>query len=383
MVDLVPVFYRGPHSEYNNPAGAGRLRGRGGSVAAGAGRMKGHHMKRFWLVPLLALAGLAASPSNASAHFFFRWCHPYGGYYGGGWAYPVPPQYYAVPQFYYLVPAPQYYSVPLNPPQVVPGDAAIPKAKTTGQPRSDAPPRSAPMVTVTPGMPSPVELDPAVKPAAGNNAVPVPAPAPMSPLTIPDPVVPKSPPKSDDLPPLTIPDPMVPKSPPKSDVPPPLTIPDPMVPKSPAKVTPEAKPMPAPASPDNVPAIPLPEPRKAPKGSDGKDDLPPLVLPPEGTGTSSGVIPTVSKSSPLGVAIKVQVFAAAGTATGTLRKVGFFNHTDRDLDLVIEGQSVKLPKKSYLNAQLPKKFTWKAAGNDANATTVPDGAAGVDVLFKD
>ncbi|MFO0801504.1 MAG: hypothetical protein U0791_00080 [Gemmataceae bacterium] len=331
-------------------------------------------MKRFWLVPLLALAGLAASPSNASAHFFFRWCHPYGEWYGGRWAYPAPYA-YPVPQFY-LVPVPQFYSVPLPPPQVVPGDSPIPKAKPIGQPRSDAPPRSAPMVTITPGTPPSAELDPMVKPAAGNNAVPMPAPAPTSPLTIPEPMIPKAPPKSDDLPPLTIPDPMVPsKASPKNEVPPPLTIPDPMVPK--------AKPMPAPASPDPVPAIPLPEPRKAPKGSDGKDDLPPLVLPPEGTGTSSGVIPTVSKSSPLGGAIKVQVFAAAGTATGTLRKVGFFNHTDRDLDLVIEGQQVKLPKKSYLNAQLPVKFTWKATGNDANATTVPDGAAGVDVLFKE
>jgi len=311
-------------------------------------------MKRFWLVPLLALAGLAAVPSNASAHFFYRWCQPYG----GGWAHPAP-QYYAVPQFYYAVPQ-FYYLVPVVPPQVVPGNSIIPKAQPTVSPRSDAPSRPAPMVTITPGMPPPVELDPSVKPAAGNAAVPMPAPAPLNPLTIPDPMVPKAPPK------------VVPEAP--------LTIPDPMVPKAPPKVVPEAKPMPAPAGQDTLPLIPLPEPRKAPKGSDGKDDLPPLVLPPEG---SSGVIPTVSKSSPLGGAIKVQVFTAGGTASGTLRKVGFFNHTDRDLDLVIEGKSVALPKKSYLNAELPVRFSWKAAGNAAQATTVPDGAAGVDVLFKE
>jgi hypothetical protein len=345
-------------------------------------------MKRFWLVPLLALAGLAASPSNASAHFIARWCQPYGGWYGSRWAYPAPYA-YPVPQ-YYLVPVPQYYFVPQQlhqaPPTLVPEGTGIPKGKPAGQPRSDAPPRSAPMVTVTPGMPPPAELDNGVKPAAGN-AVPMPAPAPAGPLTIPDPMVPKAPPKvtPETPPPLTIPDPMVPKAPPKvtPEMPPPLTIPDPMVPAAPPKVTPEAKPMPAPANQDTLPLIPLPEPRKAPKGSDSKDELPPLVLPPEGTGTSSGVIPTVSKSSPLGGAIQVQVFTAAGTATGTLRKVGFFNHTARDLDLVIEGKAVKLPKKSYLNANLPAKFTWKAAGNDANATTVPDGAAGVDVLFKE
>ncbi len=90
---------------------------------------------------------------------------------------------------------------------------------------------------------------------------------------------------------------------------------------------------------------------------------------------------------PLALAVEAWAWrrggAAAGTATGTLRKVGFFNHTGRDLDLVIEGKAVKLPKKSYLNAELPVKFTWKADGNEAHATTVPDGAAGVDVLFKE
>ena len=101
--------------------------------------------------------------------------------------------------------------------------------------------------------------------------------------------------------------------------------------------------MPAPAG-DGLPAIPLPEPRKTPRNKDGKDDLPPIVLPPEGTGTSSGVIPSTSRSSPLTGAIKTQVFAASGGAVaGTLRKIGFFNHTNRDLELVIEGRTVTLP----------------------------------------
>jgi len=305
-------------------------------------------MKRFWLVPMLALAGLASSPSIGSAHFFFRgWCVPYGqdGYGYGRWGVP-----YAQPYF-----APQYYLVPLPPPVIVPVPAApgIPPSKpTTGTPRSDTPPRQAPTVTVMPGMPPPApvkEADPLVKPAVGEFAPPMPAPAP-----------------------LTIPDPMVPAKPPM--VIPPLVLPG----------TSDAKPMPAPAPSGNdpLPAIPLPEPRKVPAGTGGKNDLPPLVLPPEGSGTSSGVIPSTSRSSPLTGAIKVQVFSASGAASGALHKVGFYNHTDRDLDLVIEGKSVKLPKKSYLHAELPAKFTWKSAGAEANATTVPDGAAGVDVLFS-
>jgi hypothetical protein len=310
-------------------------------------------MVRLGFVAALALAGLGATPSPASAHFLFRdWCAPYGGGFGyaGPWGVPYCPPYF-VPQYFVV---PQFHAVPIQPPMVVPHaqSPVAPKVKPSGQPRSDAPPRSAPTVTVVPGnMPAvKPQADPQVKPAT-NVAAPSPTPAPMSPLTIPDPMVPKSPP---------------------------LVLPEP----------PAAKPMAAPADNGALPPITLPEPRKVPNGVDGKEELPPLVLPPDGTGTSSGVIPpitlppTIAKSSPLAGGVKVQVFAASGAAVGTLRKVGFFNHTDRDLELVIEGKTVTLPKKSYLHAELPAKFTWKAAGSAANATSVPDGAAGVDVLFN-
>jgi len=318
-------------------------------------------MKRVGLAMFVATAALAAAPSSASATFFARWCAPYGGWYAPAPHYQVVPQFYLVPvPQYYFVPGPEYH-VPLNPRPRTENNT-IPPARPTGSPRSDAPPRSAPMVTVIPDMLPPKvapAADPMVKPAGIDAAIPMPAPAPMNPLVIPDPMVPKAPPIN------------------------PLVLPE--GPKAPPAVVPEAKPMPAPAAPEGIPAIPLPEPRKTPTvEKNNKDELPPLVLPPEGTGTSSGVIPPITvKSSPLAGAIKVQVFTAAGTATGALRKVGFFNHTDRDLELTIAGQAVKLPKKSYLNAELPAKFTWKAAGNDAQTATVPDGAAGLDVVFKE
>ena len=88
------------------------------------------------------------------------------------------------------------------------------------------------------------------------------------------------------------------------------------------------------------------------------------------------------RSSPLAAGPKagptVQVFPATGSrpaATGT-RKVGFFNHTDKDLDLVIEGKAVRLPRKTYLQAEVPPAFTWKHGANAAESATVPAGAAG-------
>jgi hypothetical protein len=303
-------------------------------------------MKRFAF--LLALAGLMALPSPASAWFFRCWCaQRYGGYGYGRYGYAVP---YYQP---YVVPA---YPAPYAAPLVYP---TVPLATV---PRTPAPvaPNRAPVVTVTPGTPetppsTKQESDDQVRPAAVGPAPasPAAAPAPMAPLTIPDPMVPST------------------KSRGTSD----------------SKLSPSAVPMPAPAPPssDSLPPISLPAPKKT---TGGKEDLPPLVLPPETPGGPSGVIPPVkpstSRSSPLTGGMKVQVFAASGPApASTLRKIGFFNHTDRDIRLVIEGKAVTLPKKSYLHAELPSKFTWKHSDRLAETAAVPDDAAGIDVLFKE
>lgn len=305
-------------------------------------------MKRLSFV--LALGALLAIPDNASA--FFRcwwWGGPYRAYgpafgYGAGFGYgygrfagspyfyPAYPAYPAYPMPYFVVPA-----TPVSPIQ---NSVAAPNAKAE---TPIAPPR-APIVTITPGdsngvpKPKPEPAPTSAVEAVRGEAVPTPAPASLRE--------------------------------PKTSIP----IPDPMVPKSP----PLSVPTPAPSS-DSLPPIKLPELKKP----DGKDDLPPIVLPPEVQGKrATGVVPSVSRSSPLSGAMKVQVFTAMGTVSGDLRKIGFFNHTDRDLDLVIAGTAVKLPKKSYLNANLPVKFVWKHSGGTETAV-VPAGAAGLDVLFRD
>jgi hypothetical protein len=81
----------------------------------------------------------------------------------------------------------------------------------------------------------------------------------------------------------------------------------------------------------------------------------------------------------------VSVFPATGTekVTGGYRTVGFYNHTARDLTLTIEGRTVKLPAKTYLHAQLAPTFTWSHGDRAATRETVPAGAGGVDVVFRD
>jgi hypothetical protein len=78
------------------------------------------------------------------------------------------------------------------------------------------------------------------------------------------------------------------------------------------------------------------------------------------------------------------VFPATGAAAGSaLRKVGFFNHTSRDLELKIQGEAVTLPAKSYLHANLPPTFTWQCSTQPATTEKVPGDASGLDVLIRE
>jgi hypothetical protein len=211
---------------------------------------------------------------------------------------------------------------------------------------------------VTPKLPEPKVPEP--------KAPEFKAPAPKAPEV-------KTPPS--DVPPLVLPD--EPKASPKTS---PLILPE-LTEPAPGKVEPKGSPLVLPPIPSAVPT-PAPAPDADPKRG-GPDSIPPLVLPPDlPTGPSGVIPPTTARSSPLSALPRVQVFPAAGAAAGALRKVGFFNHTDRDVRLVIEGRPVTLPAKNYLHAQLPPVFRWSEAGSPARTTTVPADAAGVDVLFR-
>lgn len=220
----------------------------------------------------------------------------------------------------------------------------------------------------------------------------------LPPIELPKDVSPK-------LPPLELPKDDKPKLPslelPKDDKPklPPLELPKvgdiklpPLeLPRDPEPKVPVVEPKVPVVEPMGKDAIPVPAPPSdlipapglgAPKTPDA---LPPLTLPPDAPIVPDAK-PNVAKSSPLtGLAreLKVNVFPATGTlATNGLRKIGFYNHTERELTLTIEGKPVTLPAKSFLHAQLPSTFTWKH-GDTATKSTVPADATGLDVVFRD
>jgi hypothetical protein len=147
---------------------------------------------------------------------------------------------------------------------------------------------------------------------------------------------------------------------------------DPVLPATPSAAPPAPEPL---IPPPSVPLVPDPNKR---------DPLPSLTLPPDTPVKSD----STSRSSPLAGdrrELAVSVFTASGPANvaGGYRTVGFYNHTARDLTLTIEGRVVKLPAKTYLHAQLGPTFTWGHSDRPATRETVPDGAGGVDVVFRD
>ena len=121
-----------------------------------------------------------------------------------------------------------------------------------------------------------------------------------------------------------------------------------------------------------------------PRVPGGDTSLPPLLVPtpasdPSGTSTS--------RSSPLNASRRTgyDVIPVDGPAPATpsaKRSVGFFNHTDRDLQLTVEGQTITLPKRHSVTADVPAKFTWTLEGNLEQNTEIPLAAPGVEVVIR-
>ena len=63
-------------------------------------------------------------------------------------------------------------------------------------------------------------------------------------------------------------------------------------------------------------------------------------------------------------------------------KVGFFNHSDRDLTLIIQGEEVTLPKDEYVTLRLPRDFKWAEKGESSRTVTIPADAEGLEIVFR-
>lgn len=63
-------------------------------------------------------------------------------------------------------------------------------------------------------------------------------------------------------------------------------------------------------------------------------------------------------------------------------KVGFFNHSDREIVLDVNGEAVKLPSEQYVTLRLPRTFKWAEKGQKATDVAVPADADGMEIVFR-
>ena len=63
-------------------------------------------------------------------------------------------------------------------------------------------------------------------------------------------------------------------------------------------------------------------------------------------------------------------------------KVGFFNHSDREIVLDVNGESVRLPSGQHVTLRLPRKFKWAEKGQKGTDVAVPADADGIEIVFR-
>jgi hypothetical protein len=78
------------------------------------------------------------------------------------------------------------------------------------------------------------------------------------------------------------------------------------------------------------------------------------------------------------------IIPTEGTAAtpGAEVKVGFFNHSDREITLEVNGEQVKLPSEQYVTLRLKRTFKWAEKGKKETEVAVPPDADGIEIVFR-
>lgn len=63
-------------------------------------------------------------------------------------------------------------------------------------------------------------------------------------------------------------------------------------------------------------------------------------------------------------------------------KVGFFNHSDREMEIEINGETLKLPADQYVTVRLPRTFNWSVKGQVSKEVKVPADSDGLEIVFR-
>jgi hypothetical protein len=135
-------------------------------------------------------------------------------------------------------------------------------------------------------------------------------------------------------------------------LPSPVCLPPPASPPVVAQQSTYATPTPAP--PSGAPVRPFPTTKEPPRVSDSR-------YPPNGNGSAP--------------------YVAEKRNTDQVR-VGFWNLSDRDVILRVNGQSWSLPRDKSVTLTLDRRFAWQLAGSDPQTERVPAGKSSLEILIR-
>ncbi|MSR53412.1 MAG: hypothetical protein EXS09_08985 [Gemmataceae bacterium] len=105
--------------------------------------------------------------------------------------------------------------------------------------------------------------------------------------------------------------------------------------------------------PDDPDFKPVPVPKKEPGADDPK-------------AVEEFVVPADEKSSNPGPQVRV----------------GFFNHSEREIVLEVNGEQLKIPSSQFVTLRLPRTFAWAEKGRKAKDVVVPPDADGIEIVFR-
>jgi hypothetical protein len=264
-------------------------------------------------------------------------------------------------------------------PTIVPERMAAPKKPDEKKPEEKKSVKVDPPLEFS--KPREAEASPIIKPAGNKEKEPA-----------------KEPVKEDKIPALDLPTKPAPK--------PVEKLPEPKKTELPAfelPILPDAPvPAPAPKAPESLPkidstALPIPnvvKPQDTPKlevpPAKGDLNLPSFDIPlPMGEPAKQVEAnkTSVSKASPLAAEreSRFDLFPVDGAAPASptaKRMIGFINKSAKDVLLTVDGQSVVLPAKSLIRAELPAKFTWQLGTDDERKETVGSTSPGLDIVIR-
>ncbi len=256
-------------------------------------------------------------------------------------------------------------------PMIVPERMAVPKKPDEKKPEEKKSVKVDPPLEFS--KPREAEASPMVKPAA--NKV-------------------KEPMKEEKIPALDLPSKPVtkPEDPKKLDLPS-FDFTPPSLPVTPAPKSPEslpnidstALPIPKTIKPQDTPKLEVP-----PTKGNGDLNLPSFEIPlPMGEPAKQVEAnkTSISKASPLAAEreSRFDVFPVDGAAPSSpaaKRMIGFINKSARDVLLTVDGQSVVLPAKTLIRAELPAKFTWQIGTDDERKEAVGNTSPGIDIVIR-